>query len=708
MGLRTNGFRTQIYSMSFDGIVAEFPFLGVDRFNTTACIFLLTHCHQDHLVGLLNRSFSGVVYCTPQTRLLLASLSNNASYLARIKPLAYNTPTQIDLPTELQTIYGNITITLVPAYHCLGACMFLIEGEMGGSVLCTGDLRAEKWWVDGLELLPQLAPYFSGFKTLDNIYLDTTFGYRGEPYIEIPPNNQGVYTAIGLLKKYPMNDPEICFRFRDTVLGFDQAWAFIVSYFGASLNILDDKLKNVMKLVAEHDPVNGPAISHAMANCTKTPARPVLPHFVAGKGETSHITVRIIQCIDFNIMDLAGLFYPLPLESLSEAERNATQNPIRITALGNSVVELRDRFWILPKHSQNLLPIDIKLIFSRHSSYSECAHLISRFKPRQVYPCWSSVTAWQNGFSMSRLFGKYCVGSSFNYDTSILKSCGPILLERFECPVATIDRWNTGECEKEKEFVEQYLEASKRGETKNTLINVRKVAHVAVFNKERIGQIQNQSEYKGSTSLGIALSLDNLTDGGTKSVRAFIEAQQQLYYKKHNLPQYNRDFEHPMYHNAFASGIKGSSEVDSQSSDSSLDLEKMGKKRYSFRSKLSSSGLQGSVSSSYVPQCEEESITPDIPASLKPVLEPKTPDSLSLNKRQLQPSASQTECPVIHIQSGLSKRSFTFKQRDDSEIFDWMFSSFVVSSHSGIDDSIPMHKKRLVERRATVGHPVIL
>ena len=47
----------------------------------------------------------------------------------------------------------------------------------------TGDVRAESWWTLSLIKNPHLFPYITGLKTLDQIYLDTTFSYRGEPYI---------------------------------------------------------------------------------------------------------------------------------------------------------------------------------------------------------------------------------------------------------------------------------------------------------------------------------------------------------------------------------------------------------------------------------------------------------------------------------------------------------------------------------------------
>lgn len=687
--------------MSFDGIVTEFPFLGVDRFNTSACVFLLTHCHQDHLVGLFNRSFVGVVYCTPETRLLLASLTDNASVLTRIKPVDYNKPLEIELPPQIQQVYGNIRVTLLHAYHCLGACMFLVEGEMGGSVLCTGDLRAEKWWVDGLSLLPQLAPYLAGFKTLDNIYLDTTFGYRGEPYIEMPPNNLGIYAAIGLLKKYPMDDPEINYCFRDTVLGFDQAWAFIVSYFGAALEVSGKKLSDVIDLVAKHDPINGPILSQAMANSKKSPFGPAFPRFRAGKKETLQTTVHIVQCIDFNIMDLVGASYPLPLETLSEAEKLLTTNPTRVTTLGNSFVKLRDRLWILPKGGEYLLPAEIKLVFSRHSSYSECAYFVSRLKPRQVYPCWSNLKAWANGFSMSRLFGKYCSGSSFVYDNKMTREFGSMAEIHSGKPVTTIDRWNSAECENEREFVEKVLDAKTNHKAKGALINIRKVAKVAVFTKKRILHLEDPGDSKGTKKQAQALSLDNLSRGNAKSVKAFIEAQQQLYYRKHNLPQYERDFEHPMYHNAFGSGVGGTSEVDSQSSDSSLDLEKMGRKRHTSFSELSTSSEKDSTIIGCTKDWEtnllkHENVSQNRAHSSESQSELRAFKTVVWNHPHIVHEAKIASARSNSSFDALLRQNYPCKRKGQLEIRELMLSSFVASSNS-IEDSIIIHRKRLVE-----------
>jgi DNA cross-link repair 1C protein len=85
-----------------------------------------------------------------------------------LKAIPLETPTVIELSPS-----HEIRVTLFDANHCVGAVMFLIEGD-GKSVLYTGDIRSERWWVDSLVRNPILLPYVCGLKILDCIYLDTT------------------------------------------------------------------------------------------------------------------------------------------------------------------------------------------------------------------------------------------------------------------------------------------------------------------------------------------------------------------------------------------------------------------------------------------------------------------------------------------------------------------------------------------------------
>lgn len=58
---------------TFDGFIPEIPGISVDKFlpqNLESSLFFLSHCHQDHMVGLKEASedtvdFPGKLYASP-------------------------------------------------------------------------------------------------------------------------------------------------------------------------------------------------------------------------------------------------------------------------------------------------------------------------------------------------------------------------------------------------------------------------------------------------------------------------------------------------------------------------------------------------------------------------------------------------------------------------------------------------------------------
>ncbi|TKX25808.1 hypothetical protein C1H76_1954 [Elsinoe australis] len=195
---------------TFPGPLIEFPYLRVDDFtqrpNSTsppALACFLTHIHTDHLRGLLTHR-SPFIYCTSATRSLLLRLerrfhrlnfarsvleSRLATYrhLKRVlRPLLLRTPTEIELcPGK------TVRVTAVDANHCVGSCMFLFEGD-GRAVLFTGDVRCEKWFVEGLGREPSLMPFVMGIRRLDRVYLDTTLAAGGREVERFEGKGEGV------------------------------------------------------------------------------------------------------------------------------------------------------------------------------------------------------------------------------------------------------------------------------------------------------------------------------------------------------------------------------------------------------------------------------------------------------------------------------------------------------------------------------------
>ncbi len=91
--------------------------------------------------------------------------------------------------------------------------MFLFEGD-GKAVLYTGDIRSEPWFVNNIVHNPSmtaLGKYTSGKKTLEMIYLDTSF-IEDEHF---QTKAKGIQEILDKLKVYP----------DDTIFHF-QAWTY--------------------------------------------------------------------------------------------------------------------------------------------------------------------------------------------------------------------------------------------------------------------------------------------------------------------------------------------------------------------------------------------------------------------------------------------------------------------------------------------------
>lgn len=546
--------------MLFSGIIEEFPFLAVDRFNTAASTVLLTHCHSDHLVGIHNKLLAGQILCTEATRLLLARDAHHAAAVPRITTLGFNVPLRLPISEDLVKQHGQVFITLIDAYHCVGAAMFLVEGSHK-AVLCTGDVRAESWWIDSICRTPALAPYVSGKKTLDNVYFDLSFAYRGEPYVELPPNQSGIQAVVSLLQEYCMDDPEIKYLFKDTTLGFEEAWAHVAEFFSGKITIEDPQLRQKLLICADNEPVYGATLKLAME-------RESGPQFLGGRPKVaSHdILVEIQQSITFNAMDFAGVNLPVNISELTEPEQLGITT-VQTTQTGNKLVRFRGRNWIAPLGKKILLPTIMKLMFSRHSSYLEMYRVVEMLKPRQVFPIEASARAWANGFSMQRLFGNVS-GPDFVFDTRMAALWGTHSPDLVHTDVRVIDRWQIEECQHEGRQIEQLLienGAFINNVTKNATSLTRPILEL-----RKVGKKLDTSRYHHSG----AHLLQKMVDGRSSTFAEFVRQQQFLYYKRHLLPHYERNFHMPKYAREFTLTLGGSSDYDTDSCSSSLELVK--------------------------------------------------------------------------------------------------------------------------------------
>ncbi|KAI5303044.1 hypothetical protein KEM56_000093 [Ascosphaera pollenicola] len=236
---------------TFDGIVDEFPNIRIDYFkridgrtNPLACF--LSHVHSDHTRGLKDLR-SPFVYCSSATREILLNIERYSQrinfskgvvetkeksyrHLQKVlRPIPLGVPTEITLPPQ-----EKIRVTLFDANHCPGSVMFLIEGANGKAILYTGDVRAEKWWIDSLIRHPALIPYTHGHKVINTVYLDTTFATHENIYREFPSKSEGISELLRAVSKYP---DDTTFYLQIRTFGYEDVWQALSVALGSKVHV---------------------------------------------------------------------------------------------------------------------------------------------------------------------------------------------------------------------------------------------------------------------------------------------------------------------------------------------------------------------------------------------------------------------------------------------------------------------------------------
>ncbi|KAI5358239.1 Putative RNA recognition motif domain, metallo-beta-lactamase, RNA-binding domain superfamily [Septoria linicola] len=242
---------------TFDGVVAEFPDIRIDYFRQTQSqhqrpplAYFLSHVHSDHLQGLesLKQIF---IWCSPATREILLRLEkyphrmNFAQGILESRQQTYRhlkkllRPIPLETPTEIELVPGrSIRVTLLDANHCVGAVMFLIEGD-GKAILYTGDIRAEVWWVNALIRNPVMVSYArhgksKAQKQLDTIYLDTTFAHKSDRYRHFPTKAEGISELLEKVAQYPR---ETEFYIDAWTFGYEDVWQALSVFLRSQIHV---------------------------------------------------------------------------------------------------------------------------------------------------------------------------------------------------------------------------------------------------------------------------------------------------------------------------------------------------------------------------------------------------------------------------------------------------------------------------------------
>lgn len=104
---------------TFDGVVAEFPDIRIDRFrpdpNRPALAHFLSHVHSDHLVGL--ESCNQVpLYCSPATRELLLRLERYPNRMNFAKGILESRKQTYKVPTQLTVcLWELLAVLMLPS-----------------------------------------------------------------------------------------------------------------------------------------------------------------------------------------------------------------------------------------------------------------------------------------------------------------------------------------------------------------------------------------------------------------------------------------------------------------------------------------------------------------------------------------------------------------------------------------------------------------
>lgn len=258
---------------TFDGIVKEFPDIRIDYFRHSSeqtsppLANFLSHVHSDHLLGLESCK-APFIYCSPATREILLRLEkyphrmNFAKGILETRRQTYRhlrkllKPIPLEVPTVIELAPGNsVRVTLFDANHCVGAVSFLIEGS-GKAIFYTGDVRSEDWWVDSLKRHPLLIPYMtqdsgSAHKTLDCLYLDTTFATKDDPYKQFPSKAEGIQELLNKISKCPINTK---FYFDSWTFGYEDVWLTLSTYLDCQVHVDDYRYGLYRSLASAPEP----------------------------------------------------------------------------------------------------------------------------------------------------------------------------------------------------------------------------------------------------------------------------------------------------------------------------------------------------------------------------------------------------------------------------------------------------------------------
>ncbi|GKT57996.1 artemis protein [Colletotrichum tofieldiae] len=425
---------------TFNGLVAEFPDIRIDFFRShagrrppVACF--LSHIHSDHLAGLETLR-SPFVYCSAATREMLLRLErypcrvNYAKGILEARVQTYKhlknllKPLPLETPTTLELAPGShIQVTLFDANHCPGAVMFLIE-DLHHAILYTGDIRSEPWFVNSIARNPTVIEYTSGLKTLDKIYLDTSF------ITDVPFQTKAEGIAE-LLRKVALYPNDTIFHIQAWTYGYEQVWIALSKALKSRIHVDDYKMRMFSSLTdiaevgvggggddlerdAELDPLSTEDMKATLTLIDET------------TDVSADAKSRLLEALKAGVN--SGRNMPLDLEITTFGEKSKAVILDAFQTIGPRKQSVSEGVTSSANDSTESLPRAISFPYSRHSSCQELCDLVRVFRPKDVWPCTVNIAEWlRDNITIGSLFGRYCSGDIFSHDLEMEKvACGGV------------------------------------------------------------------------------------------------------------------------------------------------------------------------------------------------------------------------------------------------------------------------------------------
>uniref|UniRef100_A0A8C9TF58 Protein artemis n=1 Tax=Scleropages formosus TaxID=113540 RepID=A0A8C9TF58_SCLFO len=214
---------------SFEGRMKEYSYISLDRFdreNLHSRAYFLSHCHKGK--DRTRRGARATWWWETRSESTLG-LSERTGWWK----------TQI-------TILEDVVVTLLPAGHCPGSVMFLIEGDQG-TVLYTGDFRLAEGEAARMEFLHA----GNRVKDVQSVYLDTTF--FDPRYFAIPSREKCLEGIRELVKDWITLSPYHVVWFNcKAAYGYEYLFTNLCEEFGCQVHINSVKMFEMMPDILSH------------------------------------------------------------------------------------------------------------------------------------------------------------------------------------------------------------------------------------------------------------------------------------------------------------------------------------------------------------------------------------------------------------------------------------------------------------------------